>query len=51
VNEIGDVERSDFLAWYDSQKSDPIYDNRRVLEKYCQDDMQMHANGEHRSVS
>jgi len=34
VNEMGEEERSEFLAWYDeSQKSEPIFDNRRVLEK------------------
>jgi hypothetical protein len=26
------------LAWYDDQK-DKVFDNRRVLEQYCQDDV------------
>jgi len=36
VNEMGEEERSEFLAWYESQKSE-LLDNRRVHEKYCQD--------------
>ena len=36
VNEMGEEERREFLAWYESQKSE-IFDNRCVLEKYCQD--------------
>ena len=31
-------ERTEFLEWYDSQRSVP-FDNRRVLETYCQDDV------------
>jgi hypothetical protein len=31
-------ERSDFLAWYEGQKIE-VFDNRRVLESYCQDDV------------
>jgi hypothetical protein len=31
-------ERNEFLAWYDGQKA-AIFDNRRVLESYCQDDV------------
>ena len=38
VNEMGE-ERREFLAWYESQKSEPIFDNRRALETYCQDDV------------
>jgi hypothetical protein len=26
------------MAWYDEQK-DKVFDNRRVLEQYCQDDV------------
>jgi len=39
VNEMGEEERREFVAWYESQKSEPIFDNRRVLEIYCQDDV------------
>ena len=38
VSEMGEEDRRDFLAWYESQK-EPIFDNRRVLESYCQDDV------------
>jgi len=38
VNEMGEKERQEFLALYDSQKSE-LFDNRRVLESYCQDDV------------
>ena len=35
LNEIGEGERSEFLKWYEMQE--PQFDNRRVLEQYCQD--------------
>jgi len=38
VNEMGEGERNEFLAWYESQK-ESIYDNRQALESYCQDDV------------
>ena len=31
-------ERAEFLAWYDTQRS-VLFDNRRVLETYCQDEV------------
>jgi len=34
VNEMCEGERSEFLEWYEKQK--PPFDNRRVLEQYCQ---------------
>ena len=33
VNEKGEGERREFLAWYESQET--IFDNRRVLENNC----------------
>ena len=37
---MDEKERREFHAWYESQKSEePIFDNRRVLEIYCQDDV------------
>jgi len=40
VNEMGEEESREFLAWYDdSRKSEDPFDNRRVLEKYCQGDV------------
>jgi hypothetical protein len=40
VDEMSDSERKDFLAWYEGQMaSAAVFDNRRVLEKYCQDDV------------
>jgi hypothetical protein len=38
ADQMGESERKDFLAWYEGQKS-TIFDNRRVLEQYCQDDV------------
>jgi hypothetical protein len=35
---MGVSERKDFLAWYEDQKSS-VFDNKRVLEQYCQDDV------------
>jgi hypothetical protein len=37
-DEMSGGEKMDFLAWYERQKSEP-FDNRRVLESYCQDDV------------
>ena len=31
-------ERAKFLAWYEGQRSE-VFDNRSVLEHYCQDDV------------
>ena len=31
-------ERAEFLAWYEGQRSG-VFDNRNVLEAYCQDDV------------
>jgi len=31
-------EREEFLAWYEGQRSE-VFDNRSVLEAYCQDDV------------
>jgi len=40
VNEMGEEERQEFLAWYDeNQKTEKRFEKRRVLEKYCQDDV------------
>jgi hypothetical protein len=38
ANEMGESERMVFLLWYAQQK-DEVFDNRRVLEQYCQDDV------------
>jgi len=35
---MGEGERNEFLAWYESQK-ESVYDNRQALESYCQDDV------------
>ena len=34
---MGEEESGEFLAYYESQKKEPIFDNRRVLDSYCQD--------------
>ena len=38
VDEMSGGERKEFLAWYETHKSD-LFDNRLVLEEYCQDDV------------
>ena len=38
IDEMSASERNDFLAWYEGQKFD-VFDNRRVLESYCQNDV------------
>ena len=38
MNELGEGQRNEFLAWYESQK-ESVYDNRQALESYCQDDV------------
>jgi len=38
ADEMNEAERKDFLSWYNEQK-DIVFDNRRVLEQYCQDDV------------
>ena len=35
---MGAKERAEFLAWYEGQMSE-VFDNRSVLEAYCQDDV------------
>jgi len=39
VNEIGEEERRKFFAWYEIRKSEEPFDNRRVLETHCKDDV------------
>jgi len=38
ADEMGESERKEFLAWYDTQK-DKVFDNNHVFEQYCQDDV------------
>jgi len=38
IDEMSASERNEFLAWYEGQKIE-VFDNRRVLESYCQDDV------------
>ena len=38
TDEMNAGERAEFLDWYDTQRS-VLFDNRRVLETYCQDDV------------
>ena len=35
---MSESERKEFLAWYEGQKA-KVFDNRRVLETYSQDDV------------
>jgi len=37
---MSESEGRDFLAWYEIQRNKrAVFDNRRVLETYCQDDV------------
>ena len=36
ADEMSESERKEFISWYDTQK-DKFFDNREVLEQYCQD--------------
>jgi len=38
VDEMGISERGEFMTWYEGQKN-RVFDNKLVLEKYCQDDV------------
>jgi hypothetical protein len=38
VAKMRESERKEFMSWYDAQK-DKVFDNRLVLEQYCQDDV------------
>ena len=38
VAEMSESDREEFTSWYDVQKH-KVFDNRRVLEQYCQDDV------------
>jgi len=38
ADEMSDGERREFMAWYNEQKL-KVFDSRRVLEQYCQDDV------------
>jgi len=40
VAEMNESERKEFASWYDTQK-DKVFDNRRVWEEYCQDDVSL----------
>jgi len=38
ADEISEGERREFMVWYDKEKV-KVFDNRLVLEQYCQDDV------------
>jgi hypothetical protein len=38
TDDMSEGERNEFVAWYASQKG-AVFDNRRVLEEYCQADV------------
>jgi hypothetical protein len=38
ADDMSEGERKEFVAWYASQK-DEVFDNRRLLEEYCQADV------------
>ena len=44
VNEMCESERRGFFAWYEiRKKKGSVFDNRRVLETYCQDDVRSYG--------
>ena len=38
ADEMGEAERREFTAWYNEQEV-KVFDNRHVLEQYCQNDV------------
>jgi len=38
ADEMSESKRREFMAWYNEQKL-KVFDNRRLLEQYCQDDV------------
>ena len=38
ADEMKELERREFLTW-DDERKDEVFDNRRVLEQFCQDDV------------
>ena len=38
ADQMSESGRRNFMAWYDTQK-DKVFDNKHVLEQYCQDDV------------
>lgn len=39
VNQMHDSERKEFLLWYETTAKKEVFDNKRVLERYCQADV------------
>jgi hypothetical protein len=39
VEQMHETERREFLTWYETLAKEEVFDNRRVLESYCQADM------------
>jgi hypothetical protein len=39
VDEMRDSERKEFLSWYETFAKTEVFDNRRMLENYCQSDV------------
>ena len=38
ADEMKEPERREVMTWY-KERRDEVFDNRRVLEEYCQDDV------------
>jgi hypothetical protein len=38
ADQMSTSKRTEFLEWYEGQKAE-LFDNKRVLESYCQDDV------------
>jgi len=38
ADEMTESERREFMTWYEERR-DEVFDNRRVLKQYCQDDV------------
>jgi len=39
IDHMHEAERKEFLVWYEAVAKKEVFDNRRVLESYCQADV------------
>jgi hypothetical protein len=45
VDEMRESERKEFLSWYETVAMTEVFDNRRILESYCQADVAVLRGG------
>jgi hypothetical protein len=39
IDHMHESERKEFLSWYETVAKTEVFDNRRILERYCQADV------------